>query len=417
MRQPGTTASSAPVKRPYFYGYTILIATVLIIFGTLGLRLSYGVFFNPMSGEMGWSSATTALGFSISSIVEGFFNFFLGGLADRIGPRRVLILTGVFIGAGYCLMFFIHNLWQFYLFYGVLVGIGMGGIYVPLITMVTRWFKAKRNLMTGIVAAAGSTGLLVTAPLANRLIYTIGWRSSFLIFGIALFVIIIVAALFLKRDPSTMGLKPYGEPNTVEKSIAPSEGLTFSETIRTRQYWILLAVFFIFAFCIVAITIHLVPDAISNGIQPSTAAYVLTITGVLSAISRISMGVLSDKIGEKSVYLIGFALLALNMFWLIMGHSLAFFVIFAVMFGLAQGGLVTSQSPFLASFFGLKHQGLIFGMAGFACAMGSAAGPYLAGYLFDVTKSYNSTFMLCAALCVLAVIFLQFTRPLKKTEH
>ena len=370
-----------------------------------------------MSSELGWNSATTSLAFSISNVVEGIFSIILGGLSDKYGPRKIMTLCGILIGLGYGLMFFVHSIWQLYLFYGLILGVGMGGIFVPTITMIVRWFKTRRNVMTGIVAAGSSVGLLIVAPLANHLIDAFSWRTSFLIFGIAIFAIISVASQFLKRDPSVMDLKPFGEQNTVKTSTAPLEGLTYRETIRTNQFWLVFGVFFAFGFYSASISIHLVPDAIKNGINSSTAAYILTTTGIFAVIGRISMGLLGDKIGNRSIYLLGLGLFTLNIFWLITGNSLAAFFLFAVVFGISQGGLITSQSPFIASLFGLKQQGLIFGLAGFGCTLGMAAGPYITGFLFDATNSYKTAFLLCAIISALGIILTQLIKPVKHATH
>src|SRR5262245_11021131 len=144
---------SSPAEPGIFYGYTIVAAASFIMVLIFGVHYSFGIFFKPVSTEFGWTRAMTAGAFSLVWIPQGLLASVMGGLNDRFGPRLVLTICGFLIGLGYLLMSQITALWQLYLFYGVIVGAGLGGTFVPLVSTTTRWFVKRRGLMAGIVAA------------------------------------------------------------------------------------------------------------------------------------------------------------------------------------------------------------------------------------------------------------------------
>jgi MFS family permease len=327
-------------KRPgVYYGYIVAIFAFCIIFSTFGIRFSYGVFFNPMSSELGWNSATTSLAFSISMLTEGVFNILLGGLIDKYGPRVIVTICGVIIAAGYCLIPLVNTEWQFFLFYGGIVGIGMGGMFVPLISLISRWFTARRGMVTGLVMSSVGIGMLIVTPLANQLIISFGWRNTFLIFGLSILVITTICAQFLKRDPSTVGMVPYGNENNTSSDQNPNvTGHSLKEALRTYQFWFVFFMLFSYGFCTNSINIHIVPDVIKMGISATIGATILATIGGLQIAGRIGMGLAADRIGNKSIFIMGFSIATLLLFWLPSINEAWVFFIFAVIFGFTQGG-------------------------------------------------------------------------------
>jgi MFS family permease len=172
---------------------------------------SFGVFFNPLLDEFSWTSAMTSGAFSLSMIIYGVLGIAVGALNDRFGPRIVVTFCGFLLGIGYLLMSQVNTLWQLYLFLGVIVGIGMSGVWVPQLSTVARWFVKRRTLMTGIVIAGAGIGQLIGPPVITRLISIYDWRLTFIILGGVVLVAMVLAAQFLKRDPVHMGQRPYGE--------------------------------------------------------------------------------------------------------------------------------------------------------------------------------------------------------------
>jgi MFS family permease len=415
------TKETAPVpvmaaKTGLYYGYVMAILAFCIILIIYGLRFSYGVFFIPMSSELGWSNATTSLVFSISMLMEGLFNIILGGVVDRYGPRLVVTISCILVGLGYCLMPTVSSTWQFFVFYSGLVGIGMGGLFAPLVSIIARWFSARRNLITGLVISSVGIGILAVSPIANRLIMSYSWRTTFLIFGMIIFLFTTTCAQFLKRDPASLGLAPYGEDIQKQKGNKTTvAGLSFKEAVQSYQFWSVFILLFSYGFCSNAVSIHIVPEAIKLGISATLAATILATIGGLQIAGRIGLGLAADRVGNRIMFIFGFIVFAGLTFWLPSIKATWALFVFAVLFGFAQGGMASSQSPITAGLFGVKSLGLLFGCVGFGFTLGAALGPYVTGRVVDASGSYQIAFIICAVISLIALTVAFLLKPLKNS--
>jgi MFS family permease len=414
-RIPDILAAKETTAR-IFYGFVIAIAAFFVLFSAYGVRFAYGVFFKPMAEQLGLNAATTSAAYSISFVMEGIFSLISGGLADRFGPRIVLSLSSILIAAGYCLMPLVHSPWQLFLFYGIILGIGMGAMFVPLVSMTARWFNTRRNLMTGLVSSGAGAGMLVVPSSTAFLIDRYGWRTSFLIMGIAVPVIVFVAAQFMRRDPESIGMVPYGASEIPMAEHSTTKEHELHEALRAPQFWVVFAMAFWFSVFSMAYNVHIVPDAIHAGMRATSAASILALTGALLLAGRIILGIVADKIGNKPIFIFCFMLStsALLLITFVQAHW-AFYVL-AVMIGLSQGGVGSSQSPLIASLFGIKSHGLIFGSLGIASTFGAAMGPLLTGYIYDRTGSYHWALLMCAAASLISLTFAFFIKPMRMDQ-
>ncbi len=403
-------------KKPrFFYGYVIVVAGVLAMIVMYGTQYSFGIFFKPVLTEFGWTRAETSGAYSLFMILQGIFCIITGRLTDRFGPRLVITGSGLFLGLGYILMSQIGAIWQLYLFYGLLAGIGMGG-WVPLLSIVARWFIKRRGLMSGIVVSGVGIGTIAMPPIANQLIFSYSWRTSYIIIGSVALAVMVVTAQFLKREPSEMGQLPYGA-DKAEVVSSDSEARAFSvrEAIRTRQFWIVSAVYFSFLFCIQTTMVHIAPHATDIGISAIGAASILSVIGALSIFGRLGMGSAGDRVGNRRSLVIVLILMAIAIFWLQFARELWMFYFFALIFGFGYGGSVAVESPLVADFFGLKSHGAIFGVIVFIALIGGATGPLVAGRIFDITDSYRLAFLVGAVLITAALILAAlFLKPIRR---
>ena len=400
-------------KKPrLFHGYIITGICSLIMMVGIVAQSSYGVFFKPLLLEFGWTRAMTSGAFSLSLLIQGILSIFAGRLTDRFGPRLVITAAGFLVGLSLLLMPQISTGWQLYLFFGILGGISQGCIWVPILSTVARWFTRRRGLMVGIVSAGLGGGQVVAPHLANQLNINYGWRTSYVILGIISLVAIVVAAQFLRRDPSQLGQLPDGADREKHDGLdLEPTGLSLREAIHTRQMWMLIVAYFCIGFFTVATSLHIVPHATDLGISAVSAAAILSTIGGVSIVGRIGMGIAADRIGSKWVLTIGFILSTATLLWLVFIKELGIFYVFAVVFGFTRGGIMMLQSPILAESFGLKAHGAILGAIIFGTSLGGTVGPLLTGYMFDVTGSYQLAFLVFAILSLTSLILAILLKP------
>jgi len=399
-------------KPKFFYGYIIVLASFSIQMIAWGIFSTFGVFFKPLLIEFDWSRATVSGAASLCFLLMGFLGIITGGLTDRFGPKTIIAVCGFFFGLGYLLMSQINTIWQLYLFYGVMIGIGVSAVDIPLLSTIARWFAKKRGTMSGIVKAGTGTGMLIMPIVASRLISTYSWRNAYIVIGIIGLVIIMSAAQFLKRDPGQMGQLPDGEEKSNAGSLNSAEGGFFlREATHLRQFWTICAVYFLVLFCAQTILVHITPHAEDLGISAANAASIISIIGGASIVGRLTMGCAGDRIGNKSSLIICFVILLAAFLWLQLANELWMSYLFAAIYGVAHGGFFALISPMVAELFGMGSHGVILGIVFFSGTTGGAIGPVLAGHIFDITSSYQPAFLICTAMSVIGIILTSLLRP------
>ena len=223
-----------------FYGYVLVAAAVGIQIVAWGIYNAYGVFFNPLFVEFGWSRAIISGAASVSQLILGIGAIALGNLNDRFGPRILMTSCGILLGLGYFLMSQVNSVWQLYLFYGLIIGIGAGGIDVVLLSTTARWFIKRRGMMSGIVKMGSGVGIMTVPLVATWLISTYEWRTSYIIIGITLFILVVLGSQLLRRDPAQKHQFPDGEGMGYVARGNPIEtGLSLQKAFHTKQLWIL----------------------------------------------------------------------------------------------------------------------------------------------------------------------------------
>ncbi|MFC1822783.1 MFS transporter [Thermodesulfobacteriota bacterium] len=401
----------------FFYGYVIVAAAFLMMVVMWGAYYAFGIFFKPVLTEFGWSRATLSGAASLALFTSGLLGIVMGALTDRFGPRLVMMICGFLLGLGYLLMSKINAVWQLYLFYGLIIGTGMGGSFIPLITTIARWFLKRRGAMTGIVVAGVGIGAFIGSPLAHWAISVYGWRRSYVFMALSVFAVIMLFTQFIRNAPGQ-----FEGPTSAdgEGSLNPQrnlgQGLTLKEAVKTMRFWILVFILLCFGIPLHSVMVHIVPHATELGISASSAAKVLSIIGGVSIIGKVSMGRACDGIGTKRVVMIGLILMSIALFLVAPVKELWLLSAFAVVFGFAYGGSVASHSPLVADLFGLSSHGLILGVAGLGVTIGGAIGPLLTGYLFDLQGSYRLAFIIGGAICLLGSVLSKFLPAAKKVE-
>ena len=407
------------LKSKYFYGYNIVAAGFIIQGVCIGAMFTYGVFFREFQAEFGWSRAMISGASSLAFLVMGAAGILAGRLNDRIGPKIIIVTSGISFGIGYLLMSRMQALWQLYVLYGLLVGIGFSTHDVITLSTVARWFMRRRGMMSGVVKVGTGAGQLLVPLIATLLIAVFGWRNAYLIIGAASMMALVAAAQVLHRDPQGMGLLPDGDRNghSGANENPGQEGLSLEAAMRSRQFWTICIAEFAIFFCLLTIIVHIVPHASDLGLSPASAAAVLATIGGVSMLGRIVMGTWNDRIGGKRSLIVCFVLLLGSLLWLQVAVEAWMLFLFAVVYGLAHGGFFTVMSPLVAELFGTGSHGLLFGLVLAGGTIGGAVGPVLAGRAFDVTGSYRVVFWVLTALVVMGFILIILLRPLRGAEN
>jgi MFS transporter, OFA family, oxalate/formate antiporter len=404
------SASRKP-RSTLYYGFIVVLACFMLTMLGRGIFYIYGVFFGSIENEFDWSRATTSGAFSISVLISGLCGILAGRLCDKYGPRVVVAFCAVFLAMGYILMSVVHNTLQFYLIYGILVSAGVSGFWAPLLSTLARWFTNKRGLMTGIVTGGISFGTLFLPPLATELIDAFDWRTTYIIMGVMVLVVSIVGIALLKRFPQKRDAEIGKKYLTEAVSLDSFAVFELQEALRTRQFWMVCAIYIFFGIIQMTVMVHIIPHTVGLQISAVNAATVLSVIGFVSLGARILIGAASDRIKVKISVLFCLGLLLLSFIWLLFSNDLWQLYVFAIMFGLGYGGMSCLQSLVASELYGLLALGSISAIVAFAQDIGGAAGPYLAGYIFDVTSSYNWAFIVCALSAFVALIISALLTP------
>lgn len=397
-----------------FYGWYILAASFVILFLTTGVRYTIGVVFKPLLSEFGWDRGLVSLGFFINMTIYSFTIIIAGKAYDRYGPKWVIIISNVFLSTGFMSLAFIDSLWGFFISYGILAALGMGGTTIPLFAAITsKWFEKGRGLAVSLGLTGACVGQFVLVPVFTILVLRYGWRISYFFMGITMLIIIMALAFFvIKGDPQDLGLKPWGHTNGDqlpkegdEKSSAlESRDLGLMDAMRTSSFWLFLTFMLICGSGDFMVTTHLIPMVTDYNISPTTAGNMLAWLGLMSLAGILFAGHISDKIGTKIPIVLTFFMRFVLYIFILKYQHLVSFYIFACAFGFTL--LITAPLSVIlvGKLYGFSHIGLI---SGFIITVHHLCGGFLAyaaGEIFDWTGSYRLTFILSAVMALIAGI-------------
>ena len=387
---------------------------------------SFSVFFVALLKEFGWSRSIGAGAFSLFIILSSLIGPFMGGMVDRFGPKRVIIIGSLILGAGLALCSLTQTWWQFYIFFSAITAMGLGATgWVPNITIIQHWFKEKRGLPIGIVSSGIGIGILVCVPSVQYLIIQVGWRRTYDIMAIFIPLVVISMAIpCLKRPPKTTQLlyidKEFSpevikDPLVVNEEWA-SQPWTVRQAIATKPFWLLSISLFCGNFATQSIFTHQVAFFVDRGLEALFASYFVGIVGIVSIGSKILWGVLSDKIGREVTYTIGMVCSISGIIFLVVFNifpcsSLLYF--YAFFFGM--GYAVTAALPPLitADFFEGKAYGSIFGSLMVFVGMGGAFGAWFAGFIYDQVGNYLPVFIILIACLFFSNFSIWWAAPRK----
>lgn len=378
----------------------------------LGAVYAWSVFRIPLTKTFGWTISQVTLTFTIAILMLGFAAFAGGLWMRKSGPRQVAIVAGVLYGAGVFLASFSGgHLYWLYFSYGVIGGVGIGlGYIVPVATLV-KWFPDKRGMITGIAVAGFGAGALITAPIASRLIASVGVLKTFAILGVAYFIGVTVPALFMKDPPPAF--KPEGwEPSAAQAKQRTSREYTLGEALKQWQWYALWAMLFLNTSAGISIISQAAPMA--QEITRVTAAVAAGMVGIISianGLGRFLWAWLSDAIGRRMVFLSMFLVQAV-VFWM-MPHVSGFgiFTTLAFIVLLCYGGGFGTMPAFATDYFGATNVGSIYGLMLTAWGFAGVLGPTLIASIRQSTGHYSQALHMIAIIVLISAVLPLITRP------
>jgi MFS family permease len=420
--------SAAPsrlaARLPFFYGW--LLVTVAFVTMAVGVnaRTAFSLLFPPILDEFGWERGVTAGAFSFGFLVSAVVTPFVGRLMDLRGPRLVVELGVVLMGAGLLLATFVHEPWQLYLTLGALVGGGVNCLaYTGQSLYLTNWFVRRRGLALSIAFSGVGLGAVAILPWLQALIESAGWRTACFALGVVVLAVLAPLNLLLRRRPEDLGLEPDGMPrdgaaarraaNIVDPAWAAIDW-TLRRALRTARFWWIALAYFGALFSWYAVQVHQTKYLMEIGFGAGEAAWALGFVSLVAVPGQIALGHLSDRIGREWVWSIGnfgfvvccFVLIAMRQ-W--PSPALLYLMI------LAQGtlgyGLTSVMGAIPAEIFEGRHYGSIFGTVMLSAILGGAAGPWLAGALHDWSGSYIAAFWISAGCSAVSAGAIWFAGP------
>ena len=318
----------------------------------------------------------------------------------------------------------IREVWHLYFLFGILAGVGICGLgWVPNSVLISNWFARNRGSMVGIAFSGMGIGILVVGPSAQYLISSLGWRMAYLVFGLAVLLLLLPSSLFLQDRPK-LSMKSGGpdQRNALPKAedSRKQEDWTLRRVMKTLPFWALFVSNFFLPLGVFPVAIHQVAYIIDLGYSKILAAFVFGTMGLLSAAGRPLFGTLSDRIGREQAVTLSFICSIggiLILIFLPALKSLYWLYLYAILFGLGFGSRGPIMAVMMADMFSGKHLGSIYGFINIGNGIGGALGPWLGGLLYDLTGSYRIPFSICIPALVLANIFFWIAARHRSSLH
>ena len=390
-----------------FYGWVIVAIGIVVGCVGMGGLMSFGVFLQPMADSLGWSRAGISTGSTLAFLSMGAGGFLWGRLYDRYGARVVVLLGGLLQGLGLVLASRAQSLPVFLAAYGVVAGLAVGAVYVPLTAAAASWFTRHRSLAVSLVSAGLALGTTLVAPFARWLIVTHDWRFAMLALGLMAWAVILPAALFLRPAPATVD----GSATALSAAAADRDDLNLAQALRTPVFWSLALANFACCAAHSGPIFHMVSYAADCGVAPLEAATVLGAAGLAALSGRIICGLLADRTGAKRTLVACLALQAVAISLYLMARDLDTLYPVSMLFGFSYGGAMPLYAILVREYFPAKIMGSVFGVVASISTLGMALGPPVGGWLFDHFGGYGWLYVASSTVGVAAALIAMTVRP------
>lgn len=396
------------MQRPY-YGWVIVLACFIGTFVIYGLTYSFGIFFEQMLEEFDQTRGLVSIAFGVQTFFLYAGASVIGIFIDRYGTRRILTIGAVLLCLGLLQTSQATSLTTVVFSYGIVMGIGMGIVYVISYATVPRWFSSRRGIASGVASAGLGVGMLAVVPTSAWLINLVGWKSAFLLLAVGTAFSLGVMILLIRDGPKSLDSSP-----------PPDEFTTNPHSYSTRNWRdqinsiknIVLSPSFLLLFVgwgLVYVTLfvvfaHLVIHTVDIGFSRAVGATAISIIGLSSAIGRIVIGYIGDTAGRVRIFVSCSATMSLSTMLLPLAHSTMAIFTFAAVYGIAYGGNGALLGPITIDLFGEVNLNAIFGLLSMSFAVVGLISPSLAGAGHDILGTYNPVFVVAGLIGLLGTV-------------
>jgi MFS family permease len=405
-------------RLPFFYGWMIVAVTFVTMAIGVNARTAFSLFFPPILSEFGWERGITAGAFSFGFVVSGAISPLIGRLMDRAGPRAVMELGVALMGGGLLLAPLTTQPWHLYLTIGVMVGAGSVCLgYSGQSLFLPYWFIRRRGLAMGIAFAGVGIGSVTLLPWVQHMIEQTGWRTACTAIGILVLLVLAPINLLLRKRPEDIGLEPDGDAASPVTLAKPASNIvdpvwagtdwTLPRALATSRFWWIALGYFCGLYIWYAVQVHQTKFLLDIGFSPSVGVWALGVVSLLGIPGQILLGHISDRVGREWIWTAscaGFAICFAALIALKYAPTLPLVYLMVFAQGALGYGLTSIMGAVVLEIFQGRHYGSIFGTVMLAALAGGAAGPWVTGFLHDLTGSYTLAFAIGIAASLLSAI-------------
>ncbi|QGQ96454.1 MFS transporter [Paenibacillus psychroresistens] len=396
-----------------YYGWFVVGIAFLVLLVSAGINSVPSILMLPLEKEFGWDRAAVSGAVSIKILLYGLMGPFSAALMAKFGIRRMMVTSMAFLAVSLSLTPQITELWQFFLLWGVVVGLATGMLANVLgVTIANRWFVKHKGLVVGMLTASAATGQLLFLPLLANITINIGWRYAIYTTVAALLILLPVVAIWMRNHPFDVGKASLGTDEILKPT--PFTGNLFMVPLRAlrdasknKTFWLLAGTFFFCGFSTNGlIGTHLIPACGDYGIPVVTAAGLLALMGMFDLVGTTLSGWLSDRFDSRKLLFWYYGLRGLSLIFLPQALGLGYtsLLIFAVFYGLDWIATVPPTVRLTSDVFGKEKAGMVFGWIVVAHQIGASTAAYGAGVMRDLLGSYTLPFIVAGFVCLYAAL-------------
>ena len=413
MTTAASPADADPACHRFFYGWVILAACFMVTTVASGTMMGFGVFITPMAEDMGWSHSALSFSYALSAMVTGIGVLIVGSFLHTHSVRFIFFLSTLVHCFGIYMTSTATTIEAFYFWYGFVASIGRSAFFLSTTTLITRWFDKRRGLVMGIMMSGNGVGPFIFSPMITWMIFMWDWQTAYVVLSTLMIVCLLASCFFIRNHPYEMGLTPYGgHPGPVPVQSRPTSpgaskpvrpgGSLWGNVLRMEGFWALSFINFFCCVCHSIPLVHVVGFALSAGLSAFAASWVLAIMSISSVVGRIYWGLFADRYGARLALMLTLFMQGALILWLVNAQDPVIFFLYALVWGFGYGGVGTQYGMVSREVFGARLFGPGYAGQNAFAMVGMSVGGFLGGYLFDISHSYVTSWLVSVASGLIA---------------